>query len=88
MAFFHVRLSEKTIYAKIINARAAVFDLRGIKGQGHFFFCWKWLFFRVNLPEKTIYAKIINAQAAVFYLLWVKGWGNFFNLILAGNGLF
>jgi len=31
---FHIKLPEKTIYAKIITARAAVFDLRGVKGQG------------------------------------------------------
>jgi len=29
--FFHVKLPEKTIYAKIIAARAAVFDLLGVK---------------------------------------------------------
>jgi len=31
---FHVKLPEKTIYAKIITARAAAFDLRGVKDQG------------------------------------------------------
>jgi len=35
--FAHVKLPEKTIYDKIVTARAAVFDLRVIKGQGHFF---------------------------------------------------
>jgi len=37
----YVKLPEKKIYAKIITARTAVFDLRGVKGQGHFFFGWK-----------------------------------------------
>jgi len=45
MDFFHVELPEKTIYAKIITARAAVFDLRVIKGEGQFFFGWKITFF-------------------------------------------
>jgi len=40
MDFFYVKSPEKTMYAKIITARAAVFDLRGVKGQGQFFF---WL---------------------------------------------
>ena len=35
---FHAKLSAETIYAKIITARAAVFDLIGVKGQGQFFF--------------------------------------------------
>jgi len=34
---FYVKLPEKTIYANIITARAAVLDLRGVKGQGQFF---------------------------------------------------
>ena len=34
MDLFHVKFTEKTIYANIITARAAVFDLLGIKGQG------------------------------------------------------
>jgi len=37
MDFFHVQSTEKTIYAKIITARAAAFDLRGVKVQGYFF---------------------------------------------------
>jgi len=45
MDYCHVKLPEKTIYAKIITARAAVFDLRGVKGQGESFFCVKWTFF-------------------------------------------
>jgi len=44
MDFFHVKLTEKTIYAKIITAQAAVFDLRGVKSQSHFFFTWNGLF--------------------------------------------
>jgi len=42
MYFFHEKLTEKTIYAKIITARAAIFDLREVKGQGQTFFGWKW----------------------------------------------
>ena len=47
MDFFHVKLPEKTIYAKIITARAAVFYLRGVTGLGQFFFIffgWEWTF--------------------------------------------
>ena len=31
---FYVKMPEKTIYANIITARAAVFDLHGIKSRG------------------------------------------------------
>jgi len=37
MDFSHVKLTEKTIYPKIITARAAVFYLLWVKGQGQFF---------------------------------------------------
>ena len=43
MDFFYVELSEKTIYAKIITARAAVLDLLWVKGQGQFFYYFFWL---------------------------------------------
>jgi len=71
MDFFHVQVHEKTIYAKIITARAAVFDLRGVKDQGQFFlffFSAENELFHVKLPEKTIYAIITTARAAVFFL--------------------
>jgi len=38
MDSFHVKLPKKTIYAKIITARAAVFDGRAVKGQGQTIF--------------------------------------------------
>ena len=75
---YYVKLPEKAIYSKIITARAAVFDLRGVKGQGQNFFCLEMDFFFVKLPEKMIYAKIITARAAFFYLCGVKGQGQYF----------
>jgi len=46
MDFLHATLPEKTIYAKIITARAAVFDLREVKDQGQiiYFFGGNGLF--------------------------------------------
>jgi len=76
--FFQVKLPEKTIYAKIISALVAVFDLRGVKDQGRFFSWLEMDFFHVKLPEKTIYAKIITAREAVFDPLGIKGQGQFF----------
>jgi len=80
MDFFHVKLPENTIYAKIITARAAVFDLLGIKGQGQKLFWLEMDFFHVKLPDKTIYSLGINARVAVFHLglRGVKSWGLFF----------
>ena len=86
MDLFHVKLPEKTIYAKIITARTAVFDLRGVKGQGQKKLGWKLTFFIVKMPEKTICAKIITARAAVSDLRGVKGQVQ--NKFRAENGLF
>jgi len=75
MVYFHVKLPEKTFYSKIITARAAVFDLLGVKVRANIFFGLGMDFFHVKLPEKTMYAKIITARAAVLYLHWVKDQG-------------
>jgi len=53
MDFSYVELPEKTIYAKIITARAAVFDLRGVRGQDRNFVLAGNDFY-AKLPEKTI----------------------------------
>jgi len=37
MDFIHVKLPDKRIYAKIITARAAFFNLLRVKGQVNFF---------------------------------------------------
>ena len=53
MDFLKVKLHEKTIYAKILPARAAVFDLRGVKGQGQKYFGLKKDFFSCKIAREN-----------------------------------
>jgi len=87
MDFFHVKPPVKTIYAKIITTRAAVFVLRGVKGQGQYLFREKE-FFHVKSTEKTIYAKIITIWGVVLYLRGIKGQGQTFFWLETDNRFF
>jgi len=75
-------LPEKTIYAHIISDRAAFFDKRGVKGQGHFFFAGNKLFFykiarknkkksmlKFPLPEQPLLT-LVGSKVSVIFFGW------------------